>query len=318
MGSILQRQLPGHWVIEATYTGNHGTHLVAGGYNLNQLTAAQYASLGSTLQNTVANPYAGVVPGSLGASTITLLQSLYAYPYQSSISVRNPHLGNSIYHAALLRIEKRFSNGLTFLASYTNGKLISDSVGTAIGFGNVEQVTTTGYQNGLYNRRAERSLDPTDVSQRLVLSGVYELPIGKGHALNIRNAVLNKIAGGWQINSIAVFQTGVPVVVSGANNNLASRPDSTGQSAKIDNPTAAAWFNTAVFVNPAPYTFGDLGRVLPDVRNPGVVNVDLSLVKNLALTERVRLQFRAESFNVMNHVNLGFVSGGFSPGQRMA
>jgi len=310
----VQRQLPGHWVVEATYTGNHGTHLVAGSYNLNQLTAQQYASLGTTLQNAVPNPYAGIIPGSLGASTITLLQSLYAYPYQSSVTVRNPHLGNSIYHAALLRVEKRFSNGLTFLASYTNGKLISDSVGTAIGFGNVEQVTTTGYQNGLYNRRAERSLDPTDVSQRMVLSGVYELPIGKGKTLAVQNAVLNQFVGGWQLNAIAVFQTGVPIVVSGANNNLASRPNSTGQSAKLDNPTAAQWFNTAVFVNPPLYTYGNLGRVLPDVRNPGVINVDLSVVKNFSIKERANLQFRAESFNVMNHVNLGLVSAGFSPG----
>jgi len=310
----VQRELPGHWVVEATYTGNHGTHLVAGGYNLNQLAAQQYATLGTTLQNLVPNPYAGIVPGSLGAASITMLQSLYAYPYQSSISVRNPHLGNSIYHAALLRIEKHFSHGLTFLASYTDGKLISDSVGTAIGFGNVEQVTTTGYQNGLYNRRAERSLDPTDVSQRMVLSGVYELPFGKGHALTSNNPFVDRVIGGWQINSIAVFQTGVPIVISGANNNLASRPNSTGQSAKLSNPTAAEWFNTAVFVNPATYTYGNLGRVLPDVRNPGVINVDLSVVKNMSLREKVRLQFRAESFNVMNHVNLGLVNGGFSPG----
>lgn len=310
----VQRQLPGHWLLEATYTGNHGTHLVAGGYNLNQLTAQQYATLGTTLQNTVANPYAGIVPGSLGASTITLLQSMYAYPYYSSVSVRNPHLGNAIYHAALVRVEKRFTNGLTFLASYTNAKLISDSVATAIGFGNVEQVTNVGYQNGLYNRRAERSLDPTDVSQRLVFSGVYELPAGAGKALDFKNGVLNNTLGGWQLNAISVIQTGVPVVVTGANNNLAGRPNSTGQSAKLANPTPAEWFNTAVFVNPPLYTYGNLGRVLPDVRNPGLVNLDLSLVKNFSLREKARLQFRAEAFNVMNHVNLGFVSAGFSPG----
>ena len=82
-----------------------------------------------------------------------------------------------------------------------------------IGFGNVEQVGTVGYQQGLYNRRAERSLDPTDVAQRLVVSGVYELPIGKGRKLNIDNSVLNVIAGGWQVDSVALFQGGVPVVV---------------------------------------------------------------------------------------------------------
>jgi hypothetical protein len=310
----LQRQLPGNWVVELAYSGNHGTHLVSGGYPLNQLTPEQYQTLGTTLQNTVPNPYAGIVPGSLGAARITLQQSLYAYPYYTSVTVRNPHLGNSIYHSGLIRVEKRFSQGLTFLASYTKAKLISDSIATPIGFGNVEQVTTIGYQNGLYNRRAERSLDPTDVSQRLVLSGVYELPIGRGRKLDIQNPVLNALAGGWQVNSIVVMQTGVPIVITGANNQLATRPNSTGQSAKLDNQSASAWFNTAAFVNPPLYTYGNLGRVLPDVRNPGVVNVDLSIIKDFSITERARIQFRAESFNVANHVNLLFPNATFVPG----
>lgn len=310
----VQTQLPGKWVLEAAYSGNHGTHLPSGGYDLNQLTPQQYQTLGTSLQNPVSNPYAGIVPGSLGGATITLQQSLAAFPYYTSVSVRSPHLGNSIYHAALIRLEKRFSSGLTFLASYTNSKLIDDSISSPITFGNVEQVSTTGYQNGLYNRRAERSLDPTDVSQRLALSGVYELPFGKGRKVSTDSRVLNAIAGGWQVDTVAVFQTGVPIVVTGASNFLANRPNSTGQSAKLDNPTPAKWFDTSVFVNPPNYTYGNLGRVLPDVRNPGVISVDLSLVKNMQLHERVRLQIRAEAFNALNHVNLGFVSGGFSPG----
>ncbi len=223
-------------------------------------------------------------------------------------------MGNSIYHAGLIRVEKRFSQGLTFLASYTKGKLIDDSVASPITFGNVEQVSTVSYQNGLYNRRAERSLDPTDVSQRLVLSGVYEIPVGKGKKINISNGFLNAVIGGWQLDSIATMQTGVPVAVSGANNNLATRPNSTGQSAKLSNPAAAEWFNTSVFINPASYTYGNLGRVLPDVRNPGIVQIDLSVIKNRRIKERGNLQFRAESFNVANHVNLGLVSSSFSPG----
>ena len=310
----LQRQLPGNWVVELAYSGNHGTHLVSGNYNLNQLTPQQYQSLGATLQNTVPNPYAGIVPGSLGAARITLQQSLYAFPYYTTVTVRNPHLGDSIYHSGLIRVEKRFSQGLTFLASYTKGKLISDSIATPVGFGNVEQVTTTGYQNGLYNRAAERSLDPTDVSQRLVLSGVYELPFGRGRKFDISNPILNAFAGGWQVNSIVVMQTGVPIVITGANNQLANRPNSTGQSAKLSNPSATEWFNTAAFINPPTYTYGNVGRVLPDVRNPGVINVDLSVIKDFSLWEKATLQFRAESFNVANHVNLGFPNAAFVPG----
>jgi hypothetical protein len=308
----IQKQLPGSWVIDLTYSGNHGTHLISGNYSLNQLPL-QYLALGNSLQNPVANPYAGIVPGSLGGTTITQQQSLLPFPYYSGISVRNPHMGNSIYHAGLLTVEKRFSQGLTFLASYTKAKLIDDSVATPINFGNVEQVGTIGFQNS-YNFRAERSLDPTDVSQRLVLSGVYQLPVGRGRLLDIQNNILDKIIGGWQTQAVATIQDGVPVVITGASNNLATRPNSTGQSAKLSNPTAAAWFNTAVFVNPPNYTFGNLGRTLPDVRNPGVVQVDLSMIKNIQVYERLNLQFRAESFNVANHTNLGLVNAGFGAG----
>jgi hypothetical protein len=110
------------------------------------------------------------------------------------------------------------------------------------------------------------------------------------------------------------MQTGIPLNVTGANNQRASRPDSTGVSAKLDNPTAARWFDTTQFVNPAPFTFGNVGRTLPDVRAPGTVNWDLSFIKNTRLVERGNLQFRAEMFNFLNHVNLGIPNTGFSPG----
>jgi hypothetical protein len=110
------------------------------------------------------------------------------------------------------------------------------------------------------------------------------------------------------------MQTGQPVIITGANNNQATRPDSTGQSAKLDNPTPTRWFNTDAFVNPPLFTVGNTGRVLPDVRNPGTVNWDLSAIKNTTITEKVTLQFRAEAFNFLNHVNYGRPNGGFSAG----
>ncbi len=309
----IQKQVLGGWMIDASYTANHGTHLVGGGYNLNQLDP-KYLSLGTALQNPVPNPYANVVPGSLGSATITQQQSLLAYPYYTGITVRNPHLGNSIYHAGLLSVQKRFSKGLTFLASYTKGKLMSDSVASPINFGSIEQVTNNGYQNGLFARNQERSVDPTDVPQRLAISSVYELPFGAGKWLDAHNPVVNMLIGGWQAQTIIGIQKGLPVVISGASNNLASRPNSTGVSAKLDKPTQYAWFNTAAFVNPPQYTYGNVGRTLPDVRNPGFFNCDFSLIKNTRIKERVNVQFRAEAFNMDNHTNLGFVSGGFSPG----
>jgi hypothetical protein len=104
------------------------------------------------------------------------------------------------------------------------------------------------------------------------------------------------------------------VLITGANNNLATRPNSTGQSAQLSNPTQYEWFNTAAFVNPPTYTFGNVGRALPDVRNPGFFNCDFSMSKNTLIRERLKIQLRLEVFNLDNHVNLGYPATGFSPG----
>jgi len=124
----------------------------------------------------------------------------------------------------------------------------------------------------------------------------------------------NLIIGGWQTQTIITLQRGHPILITGANNNLASRPNSTGISAKLDNPNQYQWFNTAAFVNPPQYTFGNIGRTLPDMRNPGFFNCDLSLIRNFRIVERASLQFRLEAFNLDNHTNLKFVNGGFTAG----
>jgi hypothetical protein len=82
----------------------------------------------------------------------------------------------------------------------------------------------------------------------------------------------------------------------------------------VDNPTAARWFDTSQFVNPQAWTLGNVGRVLPDVRAPGLFNMDLSLIKDTRIREGLRLQFRAEAFNWLNRTNLGLPNGSFSPG----
>lgn len=309
----IQHQLPGQWLVDVAYSANKGTNLLANGYDYNQLDPA-YQSLGLSLQDQVPNPYAGRIPGALGGNTITRAQSLRPFPYYTAVNVRNPHLGMNVYHSMMLSVEKRLANGFAILGSYTFSKQISDSAVVPINFGSVEVGGANGYQNGLYDRRAERSVDPTDVANRAVISGIYELPFGRGRAININNGLLNTIAGGWQVNAIATMQGGLPLVVRGANNFLANRPNSTGVSAKLDNRTAERWFDTTQFVNPPNFTFGNVGRTLPDVRSPGVVNFDLSLIKDTNITEGLRAQFRAEAFNFMNHTNLGSPNVSFSAG----
>lgn len=309
----LQRQLPKKWLVDLTYSGNKGNHFVGANYNWNDLDP-QYLPLGRALQNLVANPYAGKVPGALGAATITRRQSLLPFPYYSGITITNPHAGNYFSNLFLLSVQKKTAHGLSLMFSYTNGKLVSDPLRLPqADFGeNADRMKT--YQDGKFNRTLDRSVDPQDVSQRAVISGVYELPFGQGKRWNPSNSVARKLAGGWLVTTIGTMQTGLPIGVTGANNFLAARPNSTGQSAKLDNPTAAKWFDTNAFINPPEYTQGNISRTLPDVRGPGTVNWDISLLKSTAITERVSVQFRAEAFNALNHANLGLPGSGFVAG----
>ncbi len=318
----LQQQLPGGFLFEATYSANHGTHLVSGSYDLNQADPAKIRELGlaGKLTNNIPNPFAGKVPGQFGGANLTQAQALRPYPYLGSITVQGPHAGNSIYHSLLLSAEKRFSSGFAVLASYTYAKLISDSIYNGLNFIASEGGNEFGYQNGLYNRRAERAEDPSNVPHRLVVSGLYELPIGRGRKFNVRNGALDAIVGGWQLNTITTIVAGTPVVVRGANNGLANRPDWVGS---LELPAGfvdatpqrgVQWFNPGAFLNPALYTFGNTPRAISQFRNPGAIIIDLSVFKTFTITERVKLQLRGEAFNAPNHVNLGTPNGSFGAG----
>jgi hypothetical protein len=311
----LQHQFKSGWMVEGAYTGNKGTHLEARAYDYNQLDDKYYPQYQQALNDQLPNPYAGIIPGALGGTTIPRSQLLKAIPYVGSITVGSPSnlFGNSFYNALVLTAEKRMSKGLAMLASYTYGKAIGDSLYSNIDFAS-EQGNSDGYQTGKYDRRRERSLDSQDVRHRLVVSLVYELPFGKGRRFAAGNRVADSVIGGWQVNTITTGMSGLPLVVRGANNFRANRPDSTGISARLENHNANLWINPAAFINPPNWTLGNLGRTLPDARRPGVFNVDFSLIKDTRLTERLRLQFRAEAFNAMNHVNLGAPNTTFTAG----
>lgn len=310
----LQQALPKSMLLELGYSGNHGVKLDGTSYDLNQLDP-QYLSLGQGLNESVANPFAGRVAGAFGGATITRRQLLRPFPYYGNIAINRPNLGNSIYHSWLVNVEKRYANGLSFLASFTFGKQISDTI-TGFGFAGSEQVNLNPQQNGKFDRRRERAIHSTDSAKRFVLSGLYELPFGPGKRFNPGNPVARRIVEGWQFNGILTFQDGLPLGITGANNQAADRPDSTGVSAKLPSSErdATRWFDTTQFVNPALFSFGNVPRLLPDVRGPGQNNLDLSLIKDTRLMERLRLQFRAESFNFFNHVNLLAPNTGFVPG----
>lgn len=310
----VQQEIQG-FLLEAGYSGNKGTHLRATGYDYNQMDP-QFLTLGNSLLDQVTNPYFGIVTGAFGGRTIARSQALRPYPYYGSISLNQPLYGSSIYHSYMLNAERRFRGGLNFLASFTFGKLISDAIlGANFGSG-LEGVSVGGNQDGKFNRRLDRSIDGTDSAKRFVLNGVYELPFGPGKRLRTGNAFTNGLIGGWQLNAIMVLQDGLPLVIRGANNNAANRPNSTGVSAELPSGERSRlrWFDTAQFVNPPTWTFGNVGRTIPDVRGPGIVSVDLSVIKNTRIKEKANLQFRAEAFNALNKTNFLNPGVGFAAG----
>jgi hypothetical protein len=300
----VQQQLPGNFLVEAAYSGSKGSNLVTTPFNINSINPADY-SLGSALLGQVPNPYYGRVSGTFNTPTITLQQSLLPYPYYGAINDVMPRDGSSSYESWLVSLEKRLSHGLVLLSSYTFGKLIDVNtigISSAQALGEQQALNAT-WRLPITDRNLERGLDPTDAAGHFIMSVVYELPIGKGKMWQPSNALVTAILGGWQVDGLVAVGDGLPLVIRGANNFLADRPNSTGVSAGLANPTIAEWFNTAAFVNPPSWTIGNVGNVLPNVRGPGTFNIDFSAIKNFRITERFNLQFRSEFFNVLNHPN---------------
>ena len=214
--------------------------------------------------------------------------------------------GWSIYHSGTIRIEKRLANGLSFNASYTLSKSIDDAsdVGSTFSETNIPQ--------DVRDVRAERALSSFDHRHRFVFSYTYALPFGKGHAFDPRG-VAGKLAEGWSLSGLGSAQSGAPftVILPTDNANIgtgpAQRPDLVGDPNANARHTAQQWFNTAAFAMPAAFTFGNAGRNV--VLGDSEVTFDMSLHKDTPITERARLQFRAEVFNIFNHANFADVPG---------
>jgi len=193
--------------------------------------------------------------------------------------------GNSSYNALWASATKRFSHGLQFNASYTWSK--------SIDYNSLSSPPTTVTVQNSYDLRGDRGLSDFDARHRLVASAIYELPFTG-----------NRIKEGWQFAAIVQSQSGNPVniittnsTVNGVANTL--RPDVAGPVG-IFGPVDR-WFDTSAFTPVA--RFGNLGRNV--IIGPGFSNVDFSLLKNIKLNERMRLQMRAEVFDLFNHASFG-------------
>ena len=301
----MQFQLPGNAAVEAAYSANRSTQLSlasdAQGLNMNQLTAEQL-KLGPALLEPVANPFFGLIKiGALSGRTIPRGFLLRTYPQFVRVGKMFASGAGSTYQSFQLKAQKRFSHGLSFMLAYTNSKLIDTWTGIfSAGPGSSTQ--------NVYDLRNDRSVSGNDISQRLVLSYVYDLPFGRGQRFGgAWNRPADVLLGGWHLNGIVSLNTGYPLGLSAANTAQAGndylRPNNNGQSARKSGPVVdrlEGYFNTSVFSQPEPFIFGNTGRYLPDVRDPGTKSWDFALFKHFDLTEYLRLQFRAEFFNFTN------------------
>ncbi|PWU05945.1 MAG: hypothetical protein C5B51_13370 [Terriglobia bacterium] len=239
-------------------------------------------------------------------STVGTAASRAPFPELSTQGWIMSSLGNANYQSLTARLQRRLSQGLTFMTSYSWSKSIDLSSGARNHSGE-QQFPQTGYC-----LQCERGLSVFNVAHRFVTSALYELPFGRGKTLLDRGGVVNVFLGGWQINAILTLQTGTPATIiagyDAGNRGYSApvdRPNSTGVNAAFpkDQQTANGYFNTAAFARVTPGTLGNVGR--NTLIGPGIVNLDSSLFKSFRVREQQQVQFRFETFNLPNHPNFG-------------
>jgi len=284
----VQYELRSDMVLDVAYVGNKGTKL-NGFRNLNQR---------AVLTNPDGSQAAGNRP----------------YPAFGDIQWMENRV-SSTYKSLQLRLEKRFTNGLTGNVSYTLGEALSgapDHISTSGGGAGIDTGVFREPQDG-NNLRAEYGPTEFDIRHRFVASYIWELPFGRGrHWGNSWNRAMDLAFGGWQVTGIHVLQSGLALTatLSGANvvnlgGERRARPNLVGEPELSESQrTLARWFNTDAFAAFAvPQAFGNAGVGI--MRGPGVANFDFTFAKNFQVTDRRYFQFRTEIFNAFNHPNFG-------------
>ena len=313
----LEYQLPAQTVLEVTYGGSRGSKLY-GFYNGNQAVLDPNFQTDATAARRPANN--NNWPGGTGGPCSLTL------PIGNPGAYCNPALNTGIdtlrsntrsnYNSLQTRLEKRFSHGLQFEAAYTYSHSLDNASSASLGSAN----------NGDFRDQTNPNLDYAnsdfDIRHRFVLSYMYDLPFGRGKLLGkSASGVLNQFIGNWQLSGIFSAATGNWYTISDQNNpggadcggavvwncarpNLVPGQNPNGKPCAT--AVAGALFNTCAFDDSAvqPGTFGNAGRNI--VLGPGYKTWDTSLVKQFQVHEQMHFEFRAEVFNILNHVNYLF------------
>jgi hypothetical protein len=283
----IQRELRRNLALDLAYAGTVGTKLYTPGSNLNQL-----------------RPELLGPPSQFGGLTS---QQRRPFPEFQNIAY-NTFGVSSNYHSLQTKLEQRFSAGLTYLLSYTWSKSIDN--GSGLFPGDNPSVSSSFRLQNLYNMGGERSISADDQPHRFVASYTYDLPWGPGRAYLNSNSIWAKAFGSWQVGGIALLRSGLPFGVDSTQNTTDSLGGRQRANRIGDGPltrserTLDRFFDTRAFVNPPQYTFGNSARNV--LRAPGLVNFDVMLAKNINITERWRLDFRTEIFNLTNTPAFGY------------
>jgi hypothetical protein len=316
----IQRELPFAVLAEAAYLSNnmkHGTDRL----QLNYLPQ-QYWALGPLLDLPLNSPQ--VKAAGFGApypgfdTTQSLYQALRPYPQYLDVLEDATNGTSSTYHALILKAQKRFSSGLSFLANYTVSKYITDSEWAPGAFGALPTIAN--------NRRLDKGVYKFDIPQRFVLSYSYDLPFGKGKKYLNHSRIVDMAVGGWTITGIQQYQSGIPASFTGSFNtsiptitglanrvlgvptrsNLSCSDMQYGNPAKdylfnAGNPKEAAATGRPLAFSPAgDYQVGNMPRIDPQARQCGSENENVALFKSFTIRESLRVRFGAESFNLLN------------------
>ncbi len=273
----IQHQLPGAAVVEITVLGNLSRKLASTGLAINQI---QPSILGPAHQSQRDRPF----------------------PQFSNVTVQSPTLGLANYYAAMIRFQKRYSKGLSLGGNYTWSRFFDNTneVGASIG-------NNAGPYSNLYNRAMDYGPSANDIRHRGVINAVYELPFGRGRRY-LADSPVRFAVGGWSLSGVLSLQSGGPFTVTTQTNSTNAFSAGALRADVLRNPNLSSsdrsvsrWFDTTAFVQPAPYQFGNQGVGV--LRGPRLANLDLSLLRNFRITEKIGVQIRGEFFNALNHTN---------------
>ncbi|MEZ5403395.1 MAG: TonB-dependent receptor [Bryobacteraceae bacterium] len=274
----IQQELPSNVLFEAAYIANVGHKLGGPGVNINQIPLVN------------------------GRGPASQSQTLRPFPQFNAVNQVSPPWGNSTYHSMNLKLEKRYSRGLSFLGNYTWAKFLDDvESGSELG-----GATNNGYSH-IQARQLDKGLSGSDLRHRIAFSSLYDLPIGKGRLYPIDNPVLNHVIGGWTIGGIVEARSGAPYGVVEQTNRLntfsaAQRPnllrDPNLDAGRSRADKIAMYFDTSAFEAPGAGVLGSASKT--NGLGPGFFGLDLSVQKLFQLSERFGLTFRTDIVNAPN------------------